>query len=193
MAADESEVPKLSRELKEVLQPSESSSIGLPRIFRRLPIVCFSVALFYLLIGRLRFPKGYIFQAFDIDGDQVFTVFRHMKLATNREHSRSGTVVLVVRFRFARFTQAVNRRLSLIPIPLIAGFPGFHEKVWMVNKKTGESLGLYQWESERVARDYKRSFVLRLMTRRATDGSVSLHIVPGTSVSDCLRQKEGHP
>jgi hypothetical protein len=120
----------------------------------------------------------------------VFTVFRHLKLAINREQSGNGTVVLVVRFRFARFTQAANRRLSFIPIPLIAGFPGFHEKVWMVNEKSGEWLGLYEWESEQIAGDYKKSFVLRLMTRRAMEGSVSLHIVPGTSISDYLHQNE---
>jgi hypothetical protein len=164
--------------------------MGMLNITRKLPIVCFSIALVYLLTGRLSFPKRYLLQTFDISGDQVFTAFRHMKLATDREQSDNGTVVLVVRFRFARFTQAVNRRLSLIPIPLIAGFPGFHEKVWMVNEKSGEWLGLYEWESEETAEDYKRSFVLRLMTRRATDSSVSLHIVPDTSISDYLRQKE---
>ncbi len=187
MAADGSEIPKPSREYNEVLQTSKPSSAGSPGIFRRLPIVCFSIGLFYLLIRRLRFPKQYLFQSFDVDGDQVFTVFRHMKLVTNREHSRGGTVVLVIRFRFARFTQAVNRRLALIPILLIAGFPGFGEKIWMVNEKTGEWQGLYEWESERVARDDRSSFVLRLMTRRAADGSVSVRIVPGTSVSDYLQ------
>ena len=41
-------------------------------------------------------------------GDQVFTVFRHMKPATNREHSRGGTIVPVARFRLAGFTQTVT-------------------------------------------------------------------------------------
>ncbi|MBU8932497.1 MAG: YdhR family protein [candidate division Zixibacteria bacterium] len=113
-----------------------------------------------------------------------------MKRRTEREHSHVGPVVLVVRFHFARFSQTANRRLSLIPILLIAGFPGFHEKIWMINEENGEWLGLYEWETERVAKDYEKSFVLRLMTRRAEEGSVSLRIIRGASVSGYLQKKD---
>jgi hypothetical protein len=80
----------------------------------------------------------------------------------------------------------------LIPIPLIGGFPGFHEKIWMVNEESGEWLGLYEWQSEKLAETYEKSFVLRLMTRRAVESSVSMQIVPYTSISDYLREREVH-
>ncbi len=190
MSADELERPRSSGEHQEAPHISKPTGVESPGIFRRLPIVCFFIALIYFLIGRLRFPKRFVSRAFEIDEDQVFTVFRHMKRTTKREHSHVGAVVLVVRFRFARFAQAVNRRLSLFPIPLITGFPGFHEKIWMVNEENGEWLGLYEWETERVAKDYEKSFVLRLMTRRAEEGSVSLRIIRDASVSGYLQQKD---
>jgi hypothetical protein len=143
------------------------------------------------MTGRVHFPARYLSEAFAMDDGQVFTVFRHIKLACAGRLSQSASALLVVRFHFARFTHAVNRVLSLLPIPLIAGSPGFREKVWMVNEHTGEWLGLYEWDSERTAEAYKRSFVLRVMMRRAATESVSFHTVPDTSLSDYLQQLRG--
>lgn len=158
------------------------------RILRRLPVVCLLVALFRLLTGRLRFPRQYLHQEFDVDGDDTFRVFRHLKVAAERNRRLNGTTVLIVRFRFARFSQAVNRRLSLIPVLLIAGYPGFRHKIWMVSERTGEWQGFYEWESERAARDYTRSFVLGMMTRRAVSDSVSIRVVPDISAAEYLRR-----
>lgn len=186
MMADESESSGPLRDCDVPVQISKSPDIRQPGVLRKLPIVCFFIALAYLLIGRLRFPKRFLSRSFDLDEGQTFTVFRNMRLKTNCESEPNGFAVLAVKFRFARFKHETNRRLSLIPIPLIAGFPGFREKMWMVNEKTSEWLGLYQWESEQHAKAYKNSFVLRLMTRRASGGSVSMQIVPKISISDYL-------
>lgn len=190
MSADEFERPRASRKHEEPPHPGDSACDESPGLFRKLPIACFVSSFCYALIGRLRFPKRFMSRSFEIEKNQVFTVFRHIKRTTKRENRDVGTVVLLVRFHFARFTQAVNRRLSLIPIPLIFGFPGFHEKIWMANEENGEWLGLYEWEVERFAKAYEKSFVLRLMTRRAEKGTVSLQIIRDTSASCYLQDKD---
>jgi hypothetical protein len=55
---------------------------------------------------------------------------------------------------------------------LIAGFPGFHAKMYGVNKETGYWQGMYQWESKAALEEYKKSFVFRMMNRRAIDSSL---------------------
>lgn len=161
-----------------------------PGKIRKLPITCLFVAVICMLTGRLRFPRRLRGDKFSFNVNDSFTVFRHMQRATGRERERADTAVFVVRFQFARFGQAVNRKLSLIPIPLIGGFPGFHEKIWMVNEASGEWIGLYEWQSELHAEAYEKSFVLRLMTRRAVESSVTTQKVAGTSISDYLQQIE---
>jgi hypothetical protein len=153
---------------------------------RQLPPVCFFCALGKLLIGRIRFPRLHVGKEVTTGNGRVFTVFRHATRISNHSNRNQRPAVLVVTLRFARFSQAVNRILSLLPIPLIAGFPGFHDKIWMVDKETGDWRGVYEWESEAAVEAYKRSFVLKTMTRRAAKGSVSFQTVPDTHLADYI-------
>lgn len=123
-----------------------------------------------------------------MDDGEEFTVFRHMSLKPGRRQAKDAPAVLVVRFEFARFSQTVNRFLSLIPTPLIAGFPGFRDKVWMVNEDNGYWQGVYQWESEKAVEDYRKSSVLSVMNSRALDGSVSYESVPNMRLVDYLER-----
>ena len=90
MSADEIEKPKSSGEHQEVSLVSEPTGVESPGIFRRLPIICFFIALIYFLIGRLRFPKRFVFRSIEVDEDQVFTVFRHMKRRTEKCHLKAN-------------------------------------------------------------------------------------------------------
>jgi hypothetical protein len=122
---------------------------------------------------------------------QPYTVFRHLILA-RRTGATADMPILVVRFRFARGTQAVNRRASLLPIPLIVGYPGFREKIWTMNPRTGYWQGIYQWESDSDAANYCRSFVLSIMTRRTEQGSLSCTVVDHSPVAaeDVIRASQ---
>ena len=115
-----------------------------------------------------------------------FRVFRHLSHSGNeeREQGAPAPAILVVRFRFARLSQALNRLLSLIPVPLIGGYPGFRQKLWMVQEETGYWQGVYEWESTEAVEAYRRSFVLGVMNRRAEPGSVSHTVVPRTTLED---------
>lgn len=70
----------------------------------------------------------------------------------------------------------------MFPIPFIAGFPGFREKVWLVDEQAGDWQGVYEWESENRARKYAKSYVLGMMVRRAVKDSVSVAVIPKTSL-----------
>ena len=152
--------------------------------FRRLPPVCALVAVLRMLTARLRLESRYVGSIFVMEDGQRFRVFRHMSLSGKEEREQGAPAVLVVRFKFARFSQGLNRLLSLIPVPLIGGYPGFRNKLWMVQEETGFWQGMYEWESTEAVERYRRSFVLGLMNRRAEPDSISETVIPRTLLED---------
>jgi hypothetical protein len=140
------------------------------------------VAIFLWIFRRARFLKTFHDKTIKMDDGKRFTVFRH----AHRKRKCQTPAVMVVRFRFAKYSQKTNRRLSLIPIPLIVGFPGFCDKVWMANQEDGYWQGVYQWESESAVESYKRSFVLGVMNRRAAKDTVTMTTIPNTTVADYI-------
>jgi hypothetical protein len=158
-------------------------------MLRRLPIVCLLAALLSWLIGRIRSSKSFLGKTVQMEDGRRFVVFRHVRRDSTHKEPGTEPAVMVVRFRFAKRSQKTNRRLSLLPVPLIVGYPGFHHKVWMVDENDGYWQGVYQWESEAAVDAYMRSFVLRVMNRRAQADSVSFETIPNTSLQDYLRQR----
>jgi hypothetical protein len=77
--------------------------------------------------------------------------------------------------------------LSWIPILLIAGFPGFRDKLWMIDWKTDYWQGIYYWESVDAIEKYKKSFVLGIMNKRADDHSISYEIIKNRNINDYLQ------
>lgn len=151
---------------------------------RRLPPICFFVAIFLWLTRRARFLKTFLGKTIQTDDGKRFKIFRH----AHRKRNCQTPTVLVVRFRFAKHSEKTNRRLSKIPIPLIVGYPGFCDKVWM-SSEDGYWQGVYQWESESAVESYKRSFVLSVMNRRAAKDTVTMTIIPNTTVYDYLSRR----
>ena len=142
------------------------------------------VAIFLWLFRRARFPKTFKGQTIQMDDGKRFTIFRH----AHRKNQCANPAVLVVRFRFEKYSEKTNRRLSKIPIPLIVGFPGFCDKVWM-SCEDGYWQGVYQWESPAAVDSYKRSFVLSIMNRRAAKNTVTMTTIPGKTVHDYILER----
>jgi hypothetical protein len=109
-------------------------------------------------------------------------------LDVSKRNSEDTPAVFIVRFKFAKLSQKANRITSLIPIPLIVGFPGFRDKIWMVNEETGYWQGVYQWESEKAVEDYQKSFVLSIMNKRSIQESLSYTILPNTRLSEYMER-----
>jgi len=163
--------------------------MGSENRFRRLPPICAFVAVLRFLTGRLRFENRHVGGVFVMEDGQRFRAFRHLSQEASGARARTSPAVFVVRFKFARFSQGLNRLLSLVPVPLIGGFPGFRHKLWMVDEETGCWRGVYEWESAEAVEAYRRSFVLRAMNRRAAPGTVSCSVILQTRLGDYLSSR----
>ena len=84
-------------------------------------------SIYYLFISKLLFPSNYNKKIVRMDDGKEFKIFRHMHLKSSSQ-SESGSI-LIVRFKFKKFSHNTNIILSRIPILLIAGFPGFRDKL----------------------------------------------------------------
>ncbi len=174
--------------VKVMTQPTQRETSPGNR-FRRLPPVCALVALLNVLLGRLEFERRYVGRELVMEDGRRFRVFRHLTLRGSGAGSPKPPVVFVIRFRFARLSQDLNRWLSLIPVPLIAGCPGFRHKLWTVDEQSGHWQGVYEWESAAAVREYRGSFVLRLMNRRVESESISYTVMEGIHLADFVKQR----
>ncbi|MFC1530017.1 hypothetical protein ACFL6R_04805 [Gemmatimonadota bacterium] len=125
-----------------------------------------------LLRGLVRFPKDEVGKVVH-DADEDFVVFRKVVLEPSNDLPEIPKAIFEVRFQFARFSEGANRKLSLIPIPLIVAQPGFRSKTWLTGRQTGTFKGIYEWDTVACAEEYWHSFPMALMKRRAAEGSLS--------------------
>lgn len=112
-----------------------------------------------------------------VEDGQHYVIFRQIAVDPGDDRGVAPKAVLKVRFRFARGSAGVNKKLSLIPIPFIIGVPGFRSKVWMLGRDTGELQGVYEWATVAAAEAYMESFAIRLMKRRAIPETLSHEII----------------
>lgn len=141
-------------------------------------------SIYYVFFLRLSFPKTYIEQEINMEDGLKFKIFRHMKLKVKNESSNKS--IFIVRFKFNKFSHKANIRLSKIPIMLIAGFPGFRDKLWMIDYETGYWQGLYQWETVDAIKKYEKSFVLGMMNKRSDDSTIEYKIILKKDIKEYL-------
>jgi len=131
----------------------------------------------YVITGRFHLVKDHVGEVI-INDEQEYAVFRQVVVDRNQGRGREPGAMLIIRFNFASGSPKQNKLLSLIPIPLIAGSPGFRSKTWMLNKANGGFQGIYEWETVQDAENYKKSLAIKLMTKRAAPGSIVFQIIP---------------
>ncbi len=149
-----------------------------------LPPVCLSIAILGLLTGKLRMSREFVGRETIAGDDQVFTIFRQIE---NRKAQISeGHIIFIVRFKFARLSHRANKLASIIPMLLIAGFPGFVQKLYAVNKENGYWQGMYEWRTVNHLEVYMQSFVYRMMNKRALKGTVQSHTISNRLLSDLI-------
>ena len=154
---------------------------------RYLPPVSVAVAIGRLLSGRIRFSADRVGQLLPMVDGEEHRVFREVRVASSAVVPDSSMTLLKVRFRFARFSPAVNRRLSLVPMPIILGMPGIRQKTWTFCETSGFSQGIYQFESHETAEGYQRSPIMRILEKRCVPGSMTQDILEGVSIEDHLK------
>ncbi|MFZ5642912.1 MAG: YdhR family protein [Bacillota bacterium] len=129
-----------------------------------------------LLKGRLHFPKGRVGHALTMEDGRKFVIFREVVVDPGNNQPENPEAVFRVRFHVANMSPEKNKLFSLIPIPLFVGLPGFRSKLWMIDEKTGDFQGIYEWDSGQDAQNYANSIAMRFMTGRSVPGSVSYKI-----------------
>lgn len=139
--------------------------------FRKSPPVCLFISIGRLLTGKLKVSKRYLGAKVKMEDGQEFSIFRHV--TKDPVDADEQPVTFIVRFRFARLSHNANRIASVIPMLMITGFPGFQTKMYAANKKTGHWQGMYQWKTKKHLEDYLRSFVYRIMNKRAIQETIS--------------------
>jgi len=116
---------------------------------------------------------------------QEYSIFRHIH--THPAHMSDTTAIFVVRFKFSHLSYLANKIASIIPMLVITGYPGFHIKMYGVNKANGFWQGMYQWESKQALSEYKQSFVYRIMNKRALHSSIGTFEVYGQQLLDYIK------
>jgi len=139
--------------------------------FRKSPPVCLFISLVRLLTGKLRFSKQYSGCSAKMEDGSEYKIFRH--ITANNVINNASATVFIVSFKFARLSHNANRVASIIPMLLITGFPGFQTKMYAVNKENGFWQGMYQWKTQEHLQVYLRSFVYKMMNKRALKGTIS--------------------
>ena len=133
--------------------------------FRKSPPVCLCISVGRLLIGKVKLSKDFVQDTIKMDDGQDFTIFRHITVFPLEDVEQA--VTFIVRFKFARLSHTANRFVSIIPMLLITGFPGFQTKMYAVNTENGYWQGMYQWKTKQHLDDYLKSFVYKMMNKRA--------------------------
>ena len=145
---------------------------------RNKAVYSFLKTLSYVITGRLHFTKGRIGELVTMEDGQEYIVFRQVIVDSKRRQSAKPGAILRIRYNFAHGSPKQNKLLSLIPIPFIAGLPGFRSKTWALQKDSGGFQGIYEWDTIQDAETYKNSFAVKLMTKRAIPGSITFQIIP---------------
>jgi len=136
------------------------------------PFLSFLKTHWYLITGRLHFPRERIGETFKLGDDQVFSIFRQVIVDPPNGQQGKPEALFRVRFRIANMTSEQNKCFSVLPIPFFVGLPGFRSKLWMFNQTTGEFQGVYKWDTVVDAQNYANSFAMKFMARRAVSGSI---------------------
>ena len=140
----------------------------------QIPPFLFTRATGLLLTGRIHFPKDRLGEI--IHEEEKFKIFRQIVVDPAGDQPESPRAIFKVCFHFARFSVNTNRTLSWIPIPFIVAQPGFRSKTWLIGQKTGIFQGFYEWDTVKDAENYRTSFPLNLLKKRAIPGSLTLSI-----------------
>jgi hypothetical protein len=135
-------------------------------------------SLYYFITGRLRFDPRRRGWSFTAEDGQTFRAFRYVSLSARNGQPEAPGAVFIPHFHVAGMSPRANVLFSLLPMWGIMGLPGFRSKYWMLDEKTGDFCGYYEWQTEADARAYATCFAMRFMTARSLPESVWCHIYP---------------
>ena len=157
---------------------------------RKSPPICLGLSVAKLILGKLRFSKQYVGRIIQMQNGQEFTIFR--QISGHPVRKSSSTITFIVSFKFSHLSHNANRIASIMPMLLITGFPGFDIKMYGVNKKNGYWQGMYQWQTKLALEEYKKSFVFRMMNKRAIKSTLSSMEIENQNLSTFIDSHSVH-
>ncbi len=140
------------------------------------PIQLLVRALVLWLSGRVHRVRNPGNQSLENRGEH-FVAFRKFVVEPGMNQPVRPGAIFRVRFSFKNLSAKANCLLSLIPIPLIVAQPGFRSKTWLLGEVSGDFIGSYEFDTVDAANAYWDSLPLRMMRRRALEGSLNHEIV----------------
>ena len=138
------------------------------------PVAAMARVIGLLVRGRVHLRRDAVGRHM-LDGSD-FVVLTKVVVDSPADRPCAPMALLRITFHFSSLPPAVNRVLSLIPIPLIVAQPGFVSKTWMLGCETGIFRGSYEWESVADAEDYRDSLPVKLLRKRAATGTFRFEV-----------------
>jgi hypothetical protein len=132
--------------------------------------------------------KDRLGQIFQVENKGKFKIFRE---TVNLEEINESPVVLVVGFRLKiigsnRALHWLFQRICILTTPFWAGFRDFHTKLWMVDPKTKNYLGIYQWFGEQNTQNYL-DFLIPVLSFFSVKNSIWYKIYPNRELEEYLK------
>lgn len=155
--------------------------------FRKNPLVCLFISLFRLAVGKLKLSDLFLDTTILMNDNSKYKIFRHITIKNDPNNSE-GTV-FIVSFKFSHLSHKANKKASVIPMLLITGFPGFIKKIYAVNPENGYWQGMYQWKSLKYLEEYKKSFVYRIMNKRAISDTINSFEIENEQLFNFIEEK----
>jgi hypothetical protein len=149
----------------------------------------------FVLLGRrrLRLRTSRVGTTVHVPDGREFAVFRESWCDPEAE---GPPVVLLVWFRLrgvpagATIRRWLFERESILNTILYAGMPGFRIKLWMVDRRTSDYGGLYEWGGGERAERYGR-YITAVLRPLSVPGSVGFRLL-GPGRLDDLLGPDGH-
>ena len=132
---------------------------------------------YYVLRRKLHFTKSRNGEIITTSDGKEYVIFRGVTVDHKKNLQENSNVILKIQFNFKSGSAKTNKRLSAIAIPFIAGFPGFRSKYWMIHEPSGGFQGIYEWDTIKDIENYKKSFAIKIMSRRATVESINFETI----------------
>lgn len=142
-------------------------------------------------LGKLHLKRDRLHTSYHIESYGDFEIFRETE---STKKYTENPVILVVGFRLKwikgnPFFHWLFQRVCIITTPFWSGFSGFHIKLWMVDQKTKNYLGIYEWYGKEHCKAYV-DVLSNILIPLSVKKSVSSVIISTESFEDYLTKRK---
>lgn len=127
------------------------------------PLVAFARSILLNIAGRINFPRVREGKEHITGDGRSLKVVQQGRLQVDAPEPGPG-VVLWMHFHIGQRPESLSRAFAWVPLPVIAGLPGFRSSTWTLDEKNGEVEGLAEWDTVAQAEAFTRSVMMRLVT-----------------------------